>query len=227
MSPESLLTPTSLEDSTGPGGPVPSPYGEAYYTSGNYENYLQRGPEYTALAGEMLLWLESQGMRVWGPGGDSAVVLDFGCGVGHLVAGLWKYGVRAFGYDPSRWAVSIAMFTITPPVVMCDFAQVEGRFFDLLVSFDVFEHMALGEVFDALSRLEARHLAIRIPVSKIDGRPYVLPCSERDPTHRLRLTKASWAAVFRAAGYEEVARPALKHWWDSEGVYCALFRRKS
>lgn len=209
MSPESLLTPTSPDE----------PYGEAYYSSGNYHDYLTRGPKYAALAEEMTAWLKRNGLPLYGN------VLDYGCGVGHLVRGLRRCGVSAFGCDLSRWATRYAD--------MSEVASMDERgayllaHVSLLIAFDVFEHMNLADVIGVLDDCDAIFLAIRIPVSKIDGRPYVLPCSERDPTHRLRLTKASWAAVFRAAGYEEVARPALKHWWDSEGVYCALFRRKS
>jgi cyclopropane fatty-acyl-phospholipid synthase-like methyltransferase len=190
-------------------------YPQDYFKTGNYLNYLCRGERYAALADELIHWLKQiLGYR-------PETMLDYGCGVGFLVQELRLRGVEAFGYDISSWAVAYANEVLNVSFVSQDETQL-NRKWDGVIALDVFEHMGLEELTALLMRIQTSYLIARMPIAKEDGGCFVLECSERDLTHKLRLTKDSWQNYFSEANYYEVARPALMQYFDSEGVYCAL-----
>jgi SAM-dependent methyltransferase len=191
------------------------PYPQDYFKTGNYLDYLYRGERYASLANELIHWLQQiLGCR-------PETILDYGCGVGFLVRELRLRGVEAFGYDISSWAVTYANEVLNVSSVSQDVTQL-NRQWDGVIALDVFEHMALEEFMTLLRQMQTSYLIARMPVAKKDGGCFILECSERDLTHKLRLTKDSWQNYFLEANYYEVARPALMQYFDSEGVYCAL-----
>ena len=57
-----------------------------------------------------------------------------------------------------------------------------------------------------------------MPICAEEGEDYVLECSRKDRTHRLRLTREEWEYVFNEAGYYcvDLNLPTI---YCSEGVY--------
>jgi SAM-dependent methyltransferase len=190
-------------------------YPQTYYNTGNYLDYLYRGKRYASLANELILWLQ------YVLGYQPRTVLDYGCGVGFLVRELRLLGVEALGYDISSWAVAYANETLNLSAVSGDISTLDRRW-DAVIALDVFEHMELEEFTALLLQIQSSYLIARMPVTQKDKGRFILECSERDITHKLRFTKDSWQNYFSQADYFEVARPSLREYYDSEGVYCAL-----
>lgn len=180
------------------------PFGESYYRTGNYLDYLGRAEKYRRTAADLAPLLS----------GRDASVLDFGCGVGHLLAGLRELGFRrAVGCEVSEWAAGYARaagLDVTVP-------DRPGRY-DVLVCLDVLEHLTDAEVARALTRHPARRLVLRIPVSTDGGKSFHLPVSRADPTHINCKPKYGWLALLAACGYGEPEPIRTPTVYDSDGV---------
>lgn len=197
-----------------------NPYPESYYKTGNYHDYLDRAKRYHSMADEIVKWL-GRDIFFQGP------VLDYGCGAGFFVEGLRKLGIEAYGVDISKWIVDYAK-SIGNRYVHHYLECLVTSQINVMCAFDVFEHFYLiHSIGPTISWIfTPKHLLVRIPVSEVDNGRYILDCSERDPTHKIRLTKNSWQDLFEECGYREKYRPNLKHYYDSKGVYCAYLVRE-
>jgi hypothetical protein len=191
--------------------PSPDDFGEHYFTSGNYHDYLGRADRYVRIAGEL-----ADGVKL-------GFTLDFGCGPGLLLRGFQKIGVQATGYDWSPWAVAYARERGLD-VTDC-FDLVRLGHWDTMIALDVFEHMPVEAVVDALKKINPQMLAVRIPVTEIDYGPFVFKESRKDPTHITALTRDTWRTIFICLGYREYMKIQKDAIRNSEGVYCAWLRR--
>jgi len=195
-------------------------YGEEYYKGGNYTDYLSRRQRYWQLASDIDHFLDSMCLR-----NVEGRLLDYGSGPGFLVEGFSKLGyTQSIGFDISTWSSEYAAEEGVARVT--NDADVLDSEYDLVTMLDVLEHIEQGECCKLLLKIEADHMIVRIPVCEADGGDYVLPVSNRDPTHITKLTKESWTSIFRQAGYAQVCRINLPNIWDSDGVMCAMFRRE-
>lgn len=204
-----------------------STFNEAYYTRNNYAGYLERFERYEKMVEELEYGL----FRILKLDFKSKPVLDYGCGVGFVVKAFQNHGYKnVWGYDLSEWAVEYGRKHLGFPAVHEYDSRLQNDInylpegWELMTSFDVFEHMLLAEVQGVLTRFHPRHLLVRIPLTREDGGKFVLPVSEADPTHITRLTRESWIKFFEENGYDFLFNINLGNIYDTEGVMCAMFR---
>lgn len=200
-----------------------SNFNETYYTCNNYATYLERQERYERMVDEIhydlfrRLCFDFKGHQV----------LDYGCAVGFVVNALHKIGYNcAHGYDVSEWAINYGRKHVVFPrpfAISNDIQDVLLSKWKLTFALDVFEHMEENQLNDLLSRLNTEYLIVRIPLATVDGGKYVLSVSENDPTHVLRLTRASWMKKF-SERYHHLFNINLGLMYDTQGVMCAMFR---
>jgi SAM-dependent methyltransferase len=196
-------------------------YGEEYYTQANYAGYLEREERYERLAQE----LDAELFRVLKLDFKSKPILDYGCGVGFVVKAFHDLGYNSiFGYDISEWAINRARQNYTGLAFTNKKHVLSYYRWELMTSFDVFEHMPLNEVRDVLGGAKPKHLLVRIPLTFDDGGKFVLNVSENDPTHITRLTRESWCDFLKSVGYAWLFNVNLGTFYDTKGVMCAMFR---
>ena len=72
-----------------------------------------------------------------------ARILDFGCGNGEFIGACLKRGYKAFGYDISPFSVAFVGKKYHAPVTSSVLRKslYKKNFFDVIVAFDVIEHM--------------------------------------------------------------------------------------
>ncbi len=200
---------------------MPETYGEEYYRTVNYVDYLSRGPRYEKVARELdgFFFQASIGDR-------SGPLLDFGCATGHLVRGFRAMGYGdVHGYDVSEWAVDHGNRR-SPPMLTNSPAVME-RAFHMVTAFDVFEHIDLEELGQTLATLKARWLVLRVPVLEPGSDDYPLEVHRRDPTHVVRMNRCGWDNMLEDSGWTMFCRLGLHSVWDSPGVFSAIYRTKS
>jgi SAM-dependent methyltransferase len=193
--------------------PAAGQYGESYYRTGNYHDYLGRAARYRRTAAHLTDSLYARDLI-----DARSSILDFGCGVGFLLRGFRALGFQNLaGCEVSEWAAAQARRKGLDVAV----PDRPGRY-DLVTYLDVLEHMSDDEVVEAILRHPARVIVVRIPVSTDGGRTFHLPVSRADPTHVNCKDKAAWRGTLRAGGYDRVVpldRPTI---YDSDGVMACL-----
>lgn len=187
-------------------------FSKKYFTSGNYEDYLERFPKYRSLSKD-LLFLKRKKINK---------VLDFGCGVGFLTMGLREQGFDCVGYDKSKWA---ADYSKKINANVTNDKDVLGHQYDCVFMLDVLEHNSLKEIRKILS-VKTKFLVVRIPVKRQCEKNYYLAKSRRDKTHITCMSKKEWIRLFMEEGYVELSRIKKKTIWDSTGVYCAFLEKQ-
>lgn len=188
-------------------------YDKKYYTTSNYEGYLDKGEKYKKTATEICNLLKQINVI-----NTTSRILDFGCAVGFLCVGLQSLGYEnVFGYDISEWATSQAK---TKGVNIVD--TPEG-FWDLVFCLDVLEHMTDEDILDMFNYASSDSYLVRIPCSRPGEDTYVLDVSNNDPTHINCKSKEEWIAFFQEHfGFKVILPISTYTVYDSEGVMCAL-----
>lgn len=130
---------------------------------------------------------------------NPGTVLDAGCAVGVLVAAFNKRtGINAIGYDFSEWAITNAPENVRDSLVQHDLTKpFPTRGFDLVTCIEVLEHIAEGDIDDAVRNLCA---------SVNDGGHIVFSSTPGDTDneyHEVSLTKDAWLKKFRSNGFVE------------------------
>lgn len=129
-------------------------------------------------------------------------ILDFGCARGYTVKAFKQLGYDAMGIDISEWAIANADQDIAASVSCGDAAKVRTNFFDWIIAKDVLEHIEyVDQTIDKLLASAKVGVLAVIPLSAIDGEPYIVAEYEKDITHIHRLTLASWARMFMRPGW--------------------------
>jgi len=160
-------------------------FGEHYYSSINYADYLERGDRYDRLADEIMTHLEVHNLNR-GP------VLDFGCAVGMLLESLGKLGYDAYGVDVSEWALSKCREKDLTVYDKIHYDTTHGVTFAL----DVLEHIPEKDMRNTVANLQTKVLVFRMPICREGDNDYYLECSRADPTHIIRWTKKQWRKFF-------------------------------
>ena len=198
-------------------------YGENYFMHGVgscYKNYrfipeiaLQRAAAFTDAAGVQ----------------PDAKVLDYGCAMGVITAGLAMHGFTATVVDISEWAVRNCVPEakgLVHALGKDGLKEFTNDSFDLVIAKDVFEHVPVSDLkplVDELMRIAAK-LIFLCPVVGPEG-TYLRTTDEEDATHITRLTKEEWLALFPYKTTEcAVAIPAIKG-EHAYGSVCALLSR--
>jgi SAM-dependent methyltransferase len=188
-------------------------YGQDYFTSNNYEYYLNKSERYYKLADEVCGFLRSiKSIK------QDACILDYGCAVGFLLDGLKRCGYSgAVGYDISPWACERVLEK--HDMIALDRPQD----FDIIFFLDVLEHMTDEQIVEVLTMLQANLLVVRIPCALEGESNFHLEISRKDPTHINCKDKTSWTKLLSSLGYGFHLRLDLQTIYDSDGVMCAVF----
>ncbi|HLF03490.1 MAG TPA: class I SAM-dependent methyltransferase [Anaerolineales bacterium] len=114
-------------------------YNHTYYQTTNYHDY--DGARYRAYHLSRYLWLGLIYKHLFGV----RRILDMGCATGMSV---WVFrrllGMEAYGVDVSRYAIANGVESIRPYLSRADITREALPYhqrFDLVVSYDVFEHL--------------------------------------------------------------------------------------
>lgn len=194
-------------------------FGENYYKTGNYVDYLFRANKYKKLVKDLVKF-----MRIFDINTQSKI-LDYGCGIGYLVKFFLDLGYHNMvGYDISQWAVGFGIKRYKIPITT-NIDIIRYKNYDLCFMLDVLEHMFEDEIryiFDNI--LITNFIVVRIPVS-VSGDGFYLDISNRDPTHVLARTRYWWINLFYEFGYKYVTSIQLEMIYDSIGVFCGIFKK--
>lgn len=184
----------------------------------NYQDYTSK--KFEALADDLARELNL---------GREEKVLDFGCATGGLVAALRLKGFNGvMGTDISYWAISHGRteFGLSKDVLHHYNRQLLEGDFSIVLMLDVFEHVHTEELDNLLGCLAASRIAVRIPVSALEGDHYVLEVSRADKTHIQVHTKDWWSSLMRKHGFVmDKLFSSERTIHDSEGVLARIFRR--
>ena len=195
-------------------------YNEAYFTSGNYEDYMQKYDRYLKMVTEIDDLFSRVCLR-----DRTQLVLDFGCAVGHVVRAHRDLGyTRVIGYDISQWAVDKGNLLIRDEVLYTNQSVLSSRA-HVTFMLDVLEHMTDEDVNHCISWLRTEYIIIRMPVTDTYGGELLLPSSRRDKTHINVKTKSGWLKVFSDYGYEPLFKLNLFSIWDSDGVLAVVLKK--
>lgn len=123
-------------------------------------------------------------------------VLDVGCAMGHLVAGLRDLGVEAYGIDVSEYAISEIRDDIkqycNAQSVLEDLPKYFPEKFDLVITIEVFEH---------IQEVEARTAVVNL----CRWSDTIIFCSTpddfEDPTHLNVRQREYWVSLFAENGF--------------------------
>lgn len=131
---------------------------------------------------------------------DHARILDYGCGMGPITAGLSELGYRAVGVDASSWPIDHCVpearglvFTLGQRP-LTDF---DDNAFDAVITKDVFEHIPVDDLQNTVAELLriAPKLVFLVPICDASGH-FVRSSDEQDISHITRLTKQQWLTLF-------------------------------
>ncbi|OLS21585.1 MAG: Ubiquinone biosynthesis O-methyltransferase [Candidatus Heimdallarchaeota archaeon LC_2] len=186
----------------------------------NYEDYRER--KFSILADALIRTLAlDNGMRV----------LDFGCATGGLIKELKKGGVTDIkGTDVSYWAISYGQehYGLKEELEYFN-VNLLTQDFNAVLFLDVLEHVpSVAEINKFLEISQIPLLVVRIPVSAIEGEPYVFEISRNDTTHVQCHTKEWWEKVFTDHNYNQIhifdENPGI---FDSEGVLARVYHKNT
>jgi len=161
-------------------------------------------------------------------------ILDVGCATGAL---LWEFKKEGYpnikGMDESVWAIMKGrqMFGLGNMIEHYNRNLYSEQEWDWIFFLDVLEHFDDDEIEKVMFILKhnqpKKGIIVRIPVCAEEGQDYVLDVSERDKTHIQRHTKWWWEDLFYHAGFKLYKPIVTSNIYDSEGVFCAWFKKKN
>ena len=180
----------------------------------NYKDYMQR--KHDELCEELI----SMGIE------RKHTVVDFGCATGALIYEFLRRDYcKVVGTDVSFWAINHGrtVFEIAEDQLQyLNYSLLEAGA-DWLLCLDVLEHIGSEELDRILGIIRCDRLVIRVPVSAIEGGPYVLPVSRNDKTHIQCHTKNWWLCTL--APFARLETPVYRRTiYDSPGVLAAVFK---
>jgi predicted TPR repeat methyltransferase len=184
-------------------------------TSSNYSNYLDK--KFDLLTNDLIAELSL---------GNTDSVLDFGCATGGLVSSLNRKGIFCVGTDISYWAIDYGRqeYQLSDKILQHYNRQLlEEKSFDVVICLDVLEHVPTEELHYILSKIAAKRLLVRLPVSENDGENFVLKVSQNDKTHIQIHSKVWWENQFEIHGFD-IGKPIQRlSLYDSVGVLSRLY----
>lgn len=122
--------------------------------------------------------------------------LDIGCGTGGLVKQLRKLGIDAYGVELSNYALEAADQEVKPFLKQGDIINLpyeEGQF-DLVLSFDVFEHVGRSKIKRAIEE------SVRV------SKKYIL--------HKLYTRENLWIKWFHGGDFSHISVFNKKFWQE-------------
>lgn len=124
--------------------------------------------------------------------------LDVGCGQGDLINALRIFGIDAYGVEISKDAIELVSKEIAPYVKYGDITNLpyEANSFDLVVTFDVLEHVEqnkINKAIDELIRVSRKFILNKI-YTKENG--YMRRFHRRDFSRVSLFSKKFWQRLF-------------------------------
>lgn len=130
-------------------------------------------------------------------------ILDFGAARGYTVKAFRELGYECYGIDTSKWAIENCDPDVVKYVTCTSEIPPE---IDWIIVKDVFEHIPqVVDTITALMHAARKGIFVVVPLSSVDGAPYVIPDYELDITHIHRFTLATWIRFFMQHGWEVTA----------------------
>ena len=129
-------------------------------------------------------------------------ILDYGCATGFIVKAFRELGYQASGIDVSEWAIANCDPAVPNFLVCGGLESYPLAVYDWIIAKDVLEHVPECEkaINLLMERAKVGVFAV-VPLSVIDGQPYVVSDYEKDVTHIHRLSLATWAKMFTRPGW--------------------------
>lgn len=185
----------------------------------NYEDY--RGKKFDKLADDLiqLLFLT-----------EDTTILDFGCATGGLLKSFKERGFQTLaGTDISYWAIEYGKKTLgleeeldyyNVNLLTCDY--------DVILFLDVLEHVpSVGEIKKYLNLVKAgTRIVVRVPVSEVEGEPYVLQVSSNDSTHVQCHSKEWWINLLAECGFISGSSFIGRAIYESKGVFARCYKKE-
>jgi SAM-dependent methyltransferase len=185
-------------------------YNPAYFQTTNYHDY--DGAGYRAYHLTRYLWLGLIYKYLYGV----RRILDIGCATGMSV---WVFrrllGLEAFGVDVSRYAVTNGVESIRPYLTRADITKGSLPYqqrFDLVVSYDVLEHLppealpgVLGRVFALTDRAVLGIYVLDEPIAMLHN--WV---NKPHSDHLCEHTSAWWIDTLSTLGYVATYLPLAR-----------------
>jgi hypothetical protein len=185
----------------------PEVFGEKYFKSSNYADYMERGPRYAQMAREIAFALSAVGII-----NKNTKIIDFGCAVGFLVKAFREIRLDCDGHDTSMWARKEAR--------KLGIRFVDNGSYDLMIALDVFEHMDDASILESLATFSADFILVRIPCALKPGGDFHLKISRDDPTHINCKTRQEWIRFFNLKRFLPLNLCTI---YDSPGVMAGIF----
>lgn len=200
------------------------------------EDYFLRGVE-TGLSNYTdYKWLDST-MQLAGSFMDHVgleltdTVADFGCARGYFVKALRRYGIRAYGYDISRWAIDNGDPEIKDYLFL--YNELLSRSCDWVYAKDVIEHVPEAILLEtAMTLLHAarKGLFIIVPLTDSNGE-YIRIEDRQDVTHQIRWELADWMKFLSECAPDFIVNgsyhiPGLKPASEKVPYSCGFFTLK-
>lgn len=157
-------------------------------------------------------------------------VLDFGCGPGALLYLLWELGVEGHGVDFSAYARDSAPAEVRERihVLPADEPIDLGRQFDLVICREVFEHLTVRQVRQAVAnicRLSSRLVYVTTRFSRDRGDLLAVETEpEVDPSHITLLNKDFLRCLFVLEGFRSRHDLESRMDWKNYGRVLVLER---
>jgi len=133
--------------------------------------------------------------------------LEVGCGLGHRVRAMRAVGIDAYGFDISQWAIDNCPYQeVKDKVHVYDLTVHDENppKFDLVVAYDVLEHISLDSLDAAINNLKGwsnKHILVSIPFL---GDPNLM----NDHTHKIFWTRDQWIERFAKHGLAVAQTPS-------------------
>jgi cyclopropane fatty-acyl-phospholipid synthase-like methyltransferase len=127
-------------------------------------------------------------------------VLDVGCAKGYWVRGFREYGIKAFGYDISEYAIKKADKKVKR-YLSNEFPITK---FSYIVSRNTLEHIEAKDLKKMLKMFLKMTDTVFFTVPLIDPRTGDYAMQIPDITHKIRWTNAQWMSFCEKCGWKEV-----------------------
>lgn len=138
-----------------------------------------------------------------------SIVLDYGCAHGFLVKALNLFGINAFGFEISKYAVTNCDPLIKKKIklirnnnIITIFKKLKlNRKFDLVIAKDVFEHISPNELSKVLKQLSkiSKKMIVIVPLG--DNSKYRIKSYHLDVTHIIAEDEKYWLKLFKDNGF--------------------------
>jgi SAM-dependent methyltransferase len=152
---------------------------------------------------------------------DTTSVLDVGCGDGASSNGLVDRGLAVVGIDPSPRALRFA--AAKPAVALGDRLPFDDRSFDLVLAFEVIEHLpepVRQRTLAEMARVAHRHILVSTPhreaLTRSRARCDSCGATFHSSLHHHAFSAADHRGLFEGSAFEHECSQGILEWRPSE-----------